>query len=292
MKQLLLLIALIFTSLCFGQQVYFSVGSGYNFGMAKQTLDNIGFENSDYDMVTPGMSLRNQIYISLGEGFTSTGTIGYELIPGLAIEVSGAYTSGQTFNSTINYHIYDISTPIYLIRRQSLQANTCLFGPALRYRVSYGKLNLYAHCQFLLLKSRIHYNWEQDPQPTSQGSLSYINYKLEYFGGFGYGASASFGASVSLGKHWKIFGEARMNSVSYAPTKGIYTYYESNGVNEVDQMTYSERNIRFVDHTDPQYPYDVNEPQERLRTAYPFSSFGVQLGVSFCLNSITDRSDE
>lgn len=283
MKHILLLTTLTLTSLV-QAQFYFSAGSGYSFGIAKQTMDGLNFENSEYNVVTPSGSIRDQIYVSLGEGFTSTATIGYQCIPGLSVELGGSYTLGKEYNSTIKYNEFEVGSDIYLTRKQSLLANSWIFGPAIKYLIPLNKFELYARFQFLFLSSSIQYSKEDEPSPSYTGVDGWKDYSITNFGGLSYGAGASIGCAFSLNEHWQLFAEGKINSISYAPTKGIYTYYGSNGVNEVDNMTYWQRNIEYTNHLDPvEYPVDENTAQKRLRTSYPISSFGLQLGITFWL---------
>ena len=104
-------------------------------------------------------------------------------------------------------------------------------------------------------------------------------------GSLAYGVSAAIGATYKLNKKISIFGEISSINLSYAPTKGIYTYVSFNGVDETLNLKTKYKEINFVDN----YTYNPNVtspelmPGTEIKQHYPFGSLGLNIGLRFIL---------
>ena len=70
--------------------------------------------------------------------------------------------------------------------------------------------------------------------------------------------------------------------MSYSPTKGEITESSYNGVSDLADMTTNDKMIDFVDKvTYDNTPTNDGAPAQELKETYPFSSFGINIGLKY-----------
>jgi hypothetical protein len=117
-------------------------------------------------------------------------------------------------------------------------------------------------------------------------SAPYEEMEWKYYGGIAIGGIASGGATYKIRKWIEVFAELKMISLSYAPTKGKITKNIINGIDIANSMPPNDGQIVFLNNltignniTTPS-----SEPYQQLKYHFPFSSWGINLGVKFNIN--------
>lgn len=106
------------------------------------------------------------------------------------------------------------------------------------------------------------------------------NSREKLYGGFGFGLSATFGATFISNESSSFFAEVYLINMTYAPLKGELIEYNVNGIDQLDGMSLREKETEFVKN----YSYDStvepseHTPQKQLKMNMPFSSVGINIG--------------
>jgi len=132
----------------------------------------------------------------------------------------------------------------------------------------------------------IYYHETIEGQPLCGSPYKMLDWK--YYGGYAIGAVASGGISYKI-KNWlDVFAEAKIIALSYAPLKGKMTRYIdiANGINIVDTLPINETHVNFsntIESSSNSTP-STTEPSQQLKYHFPFSSWGVNVGVKLNFN--------
>jgi hypothetical protein len=105
---------------------------------------------------------------------------------------------------------------------------------------------------------------------------------LKYTGNVSIGGTAALGCDFSLSEMLAIYAEIYYDAMSYVPTKGKMTAFTLNGEDKLSDMTTSEKEVKFVKDLTGFTPSD-DEPDQELRTSYPFNNVGINVGVKIKL---------
>lgn len=245
------------------QGVYIKAGAGYHFATATGNLG--GFNN--YTSSSGSSATIEQVNVSFGKGIDFGGTFGYMFNENVGAEFGVSYLLGSKSKAK---DIYTGGTTECEYSAKMLRLN-----PAIVIAAGGENINPYAKFGLIMGFGDILYTMEDN----DQGDI-YIG-KWKYNGGLAFGFSAGLGANFSLNDVISLFAEVNMINMSYAPTKGEVTEATYNGVDELPNMTTSEKEIEFVD----KYTYDYNnppsdsQPRQELKIKHPFSSIGVNVGI-------------
>ena len=99
------------------------------------------------------------------------------------------------------------------------------------------------------------------------------------------GFTGALGAKCNLSGSLSLFGELSFISQSWGMQKGVMTKYTVDGTDMMSQLTTSEKEIEFVDtyiEDSTTMPND-NAPSQEMSFTLPFSSWGVNIGISLSL---------
>lgn len=261
-----ILILVITTNQLFSQQTYLTFNTGYGFKLNSRNLDGL------YNITEKGNNTKiEQVRISLGEGFNFGGGIGYYFNNNIGTEISANYLFSK--KSEVN-HIDDddnikisLSSKMFKITPSIiLKTNNELFNPYIKMGLTLGFGNI-------LVESN----------GISNNDVFEKETKLN--GGYAFGMSSAIGFTYPLGDEVLFYGELNMDNISYAPLKGEHTKYTENGVDQLQYMTTRQKEFEFVDeYTVPtNYTPSDSEPDKELKQYFPFSNFGVKVGLKFNL---------
>jgi hypothetical protein len=115
--------------------------------------------------------------------------------------------------------------------------------------------------------------YEEAPGLTS----SYETRSKDY-GGIAVGAQAAVGTNFKISKLLSLFGEINIDGLSWAPTKGKYTKYTVNGVDQLPDMGANEKTWVYVISRD-NTAIPTGDPDKRVKTNYSFTNAGLLVGV-------------
>jgi hypothetical protein len=255
----------------FAQGAYVSANIGYGFMASSANLNNGDY--LDFYNYTSGSNSATyeQVNVSLGKGLNFGGTIGYMFNKNIGAELGISYLMGGKSKAKDSY---SGGTTDYTLSSKMLRINPCLVLTA-----GLEKINPYARFGLVIGKGSVKYEYNDN----DDGDISI--YKMKLDGGMALGLTAAIGATYSLNDKMSLFGELNMVNLSYAPKQGEITEATYNGIDELPNMTTSDKKIDFVDSYTEQFetnPPD-SEPTQMLKYKLPYGSFGINFGVRFAL---------
>ncbi len=95
------------------------------------------------------------------------------------------------------------------------------------------------------------------------------------------GLNAAAGVSFAASDALSFYGELNFVNMNYAPTESEIVKKTVDGDDKLSEMDTREIETEYVDSytTDPSDPPDEDQPSKSLKQAYPFGSFGLDVGV-------------
>lgn len=245
---------------------YINFQAGYGLGLGKLTTEELGNLTFDDNYFT-----YEQEAISFGQGFQFGADFGFMINNNIGIELGVSYLLGS--ESTLEYN--DIIFDYY--KKNIIQSQMLRVMPSIIISSGLEKWNPYAKFGMVIGAGSIF------------GSSSMIedddliSEEIKLYGGVALGANAGLGVLFNLSSNTSFFGELNMVNLAYAPSKGERTKLRINGVDELPNLTTSEKEFEFV----KSYSQDFNspplesDPRKLPQQNYPFGSIGINLGIRF-----------
>jgi hypothetical protein len=268
--------ALIIIATCFGvnvfsQELYINADAGYGFPaapylMAENSTSNTIETNTTYDYeIVKGSG-------SFGKGVHAGAIIGYMLTENIGAELGIGYLFGGKITSTHDYHGDNNSGT----SESTLSAKMLRFIPALKVTVGNGNIKPYMRTGLVIgMAGKIKSNYKTTILET-------IEREGEYTGGISLGFAGALGADFKLNNNIGIFAEIGIITQSWAPKKSEITKLTINGQDRLDDLTTNDREIEYVDsYTFYFENTDMDSPSQELKTYFPFSSVGGNVGIRF-----------
>lgn len=255
------------------QQLYASLGAGYNLPMATQNINQYGLYN--YTRFEDGYR-EERVNISFGQGFNVQGSIGYLFNRNFGLELGASYLFSSTSKISENYEATSFDpTPLRIDFETSAQMFRLI--PTLVLKNEFRNYSLYS--KFGVVAGFGDIIFEREIQNGNEQAI--IHQKLD--GGLAWGLSLALGATYAVNEKLDLFAELKLISMSYAPSKGLVTKYIVNDVDELPFLTTEEKEVEFVDEFSIDYndPSPSDEPTKALKHSLPFSSIGLNIGLSY-----------
>jgi hypothetical protein len=260
----------------FGRCLYAGLEGGYGFPILGQ-----GFYANNYDKNRNGMdeTVHSKAY-SMGAGLICKTYLGYKFSNAVSIELGMSWQ-----HSGLNYTYSNIS-PGFSPAFQTEQIESTMLDliPALRFQMGAGNWGVYTRTGLLLGLPMLY--TEKSDYSDGQGYTE--AYTLESKGGVSWGFMQAIGLSYQLNKNISFFAEATGAIQSWAPERGSFTAYVSNGKDVLSTMQVSQKEIVYLSDysntyfnngtrltTTPDKPWQV--PKRYL----PYNSLGLSLGLQF-----------
>ena len=265
------------------QKVYVDVNVGYALPL-KGGIDRASTTTTTYYNEQTGESNRSENYksinSSLGKGLNFGGSIGYMFNKNIGFELGLNYILGAAIK------MEDISNDTYIDFTGATQKNTSNYtsstssnmfqiAPTLVLSTGFEKFNPYAKFGFVMGFGKV--TSQSESTATNWGNSNRIS---EYSGGMGFGFTGSIGADYALNEKVSLFSELKFMSFSYAPKKGIITKYTQDGVDQLPNMTTSQKETEFVKEFTVDGSND-NEPSKQTKSYVPYNNIGLNFGVKF-----------
>ena len=162
-------------------------------------------------------------------------------------------------------------------------------APGIRLSIGEGKARLYAKIGFAVRvfgKITI-----QDTRYDIRNNITTeIEWKFSH--GLSLGLTAALGGTKKINDKFSVFGELGMVNQSWAPEKGKVTKYEINGIDQIENLYPYQKNIDFSNN----YTTTNNNPaagyshRQQLKQYFPFSSFGINIGIHLKFGKIKNES--
>jgi hypothetical protein len=235
------------------QHLYFSLHGGYNMGLSKSTHHYLNPTGAFFQE-----ELETYDY---GTGIDLGMSAGYMFSENLGINLGLSYRKSQQFE----FKLEDITH----------HSDMFLVNPGLVLSTGNADFKPYALVGFVLGFGKI----------TSTVDQSMVYSQEELYGGFGLGFNTALGIEYSLNEKIKLFSECNLLSLSWAPEKAQLVQYKLNGMDYLDDLSRSEKEVDFMNEYLQTYELDgqENEPQKTIKYNYSFSTVGLKIGVKIVL---------
>jgi hypothetical protein len=235
---------------------YLTISSGYNFSNGANDLGADIYYNNE-----------PVIMKSLGEGINFNAGFGYMFNNYLGVELGLSYlhrseTSSEVSNQFRGY-------------KHSLSSSMFRITPSVIIRSGMEKITPYAKFGVLFGIGDIYKGYEYTSSYDNFSSKQKLN------GGMAFGYHAAIGSTFSLNEKLALFAEFNLVGMSYSPTKGEFTEYNSNGHDLLNTFSIYHRETEFVDEITNNTITVDTKPSQELKTYYAFGSIGLNIGLHF-----------
>ena len=263
------------------QKMYLSVKSGYSFGIDPRYMQEY---NINYSSTIVYNGSINNKSLTLGNGISSTIAYGYFFTSHLGMELGLSYLSGSsnTINQSTSLPIDNLPT-LTIKSADTHRSTTFCFSPSFIISTDITKkYSLYNRTGLLIAKSIV--VDEQTITKSFTGYTSMEDKDITLTGDIRLGFTASVGVTCQLSGKLTAFGELEMKSLSFVPSKGKATKYTVDGEDQLSGLLTPQREYEFYDgisnFSSETYP---NQPTYSLKSKYPLSSIGLNIGLRLSL---------
>ena len=260
MKKNLLLIIALFVATSMSAQFYAGLGLGYGLGASKRVNGT----------KVEGTTTTN-IYGSYGEGFNTTLKLGYMFNDNMGIEMGVSYLFGaaQTKDEHDKYF-------------EEAQSDGMRLMPQLVYRLDNGFYGRFGMIIPVMGKTVI-----TTTDDNFMGAGMKLEQEIETHGSFSIGFAGAIGYNYALSDNMNLFGEIEYIGLSIKSGSAEITKYAINGDDKVGDMKTGQKEYTFLDEVDDSSDntfsnpnYDPNQATVGLRQKAPFSSIGLNIGIT------------
>lgn len=288
-KILLLLIVvlnLLIPNLIFAQKFYGDVKLGYGFPfLSKDVVTEYVNDEFTQDGSLSRTTVQKNKKLSYGKGGGIVVNVGYMINPYIGVDLGIAYKhGGKTLIPSSSYRMssnsyYEDEVNQYYSRSSQFSISVVL-TPGFKQWNPYIKMGLLGHYgSFSNISNRSYYEEQEDKE-----ILEITKFK----GVKGFGFQTTVGVSYALKEYLSVFAELNMDVLTCAADQSEvvkYDIYYPNGeiANGLESMSNHYKYTKYVDKltTDFINPPSPNEARLALKTKFPFSSIGINLGVKF-----------
>lgn len=277
MKKLLTACLSLSLSILFNQSFagnYVELHIGYGLPSGSQNIDwevnnLIDITMVDLDVYQNGSFTylkSSQINLSLGEGFNTGLAFGHDFNEHVSGELGLSYLFGST--TTATYTGFDESAT------NRLSASLLRINPSVVIDAGSGDWVPYAKFGFIVGFGKVDFEAESiSASETSNGRLE--------IDGTAAGWTSSIGIRHEMSSKVSLFGEVSLVAMNYTPSKAKLTEYDINGVDQLNTLTVSDREVEFVDDFDfpATLPQPTDQPYTTLQKQLPFGSIGLRIGA-------------
>lgn len=254
------------------QKSYFSLNMGYGFKNASSSNYFVNIQEIE-DMGDQATVYEN-VYFSFGQGAHIGFSYGYMFNQNIGMDLGFSYFKGSQVKGEME--IVSTSWGKYS-SSQIASANMLRITPSLVLSCGLERLNPYGKFGVVLGSAEI------NNQSEEFGDGNYSKYEIKFNGGLAVGYTSAIGLSYNLTDDFSLFGEMNIVGMNYAPTKGEILMAEENGRDVLYQFDKSEREFVFLDKVEYRSDSEPssNEPSEGIKTKFPFSSIGFNMGAKY-----------
>ena len=269
MKKLYItIICLLFTGLNIqAQNLYIRAGLGFAVSTSAQFVTKSTSTNG-WDLKKAG----------IGTGLPFVAAVGYKLGANIGIELGIDYFQGLNIKSAddqyYNGHtVTDATTKTH--------GSMLSLVPAFVLTIPLEKLQPYARIGVKIGVLSSEMTKVDGSTLYYVGEISQkvpVTTKEKDYGGVAFGFQAAIGTDFKLSNMLSLFGEIQMDGISYAPSKGKFTEFTVNGVDQLSQMSTTDKSWDYSKSRT-----DGDDKQDKFNI--PFNNVGLVVGVKIKLGS-------
>ena len=266
MKLKLIFILIIFiNSYGYSQKLAINIDAGYGLKIASSS-----YSEGRYSFIDINNGELSLIKYSLGSGLNLNSELEYSPIRFLKFGLGIGYLS-SSFSFKHNFGSY--------IENNRVSAKMIRFSPYLKGKINLDKFNLYFRLGYILgLNGEIilKKDWT-----SSQGDQSVT--KRRFNENLSHGAVSGLGIEYEITTRIFILAEVKLFIQSFGPGKKELFVSTTNGENRLDEIEPRRIHTNYVTSykSDALAFNDPLKPEVQLIQFYPFSSIGLNLGLSY-----------
>ncbi len=267
MKKNLLLGIMLLVATGLSAQMYVGLGFGYHLAAQNQVL------GSSYNSAGD----ESNIYGSMGNGFIPALKFGYMFNDNWGFELGfsalfGAKNLvGEDMEVPSGYTSYE--EKIYA------QARGYRLMPSFVFKTDAGVYSRVGLIVPLGGKTMVY----DDVSYSVAGTSGTISAERENHGFFTLGFTGALGYGYELNDQMTIFGEFEYVGLRFYGKTASITKYEVNGADKLADLKPIQKETEFVDEVKTGDNQDPEKPYKALKSATPYSSFGINLGLIYKL---------
>jgi len=281
MKKIILPLFLLFilSGTINSQGLYLRAGTGYGLPVATATIGEVYQVTYDPSNANNSNTTSTKIVsASYGTGLNFNFGVGYKFNENLIFDLNVQYLLGNKFETSDGY--YDMQFPGSESTTNTTSSKGFMFNPAIIFSAGFGKAAPYGRFGLVVSSQTITDNesYYYDLDGVFQSEKIWV-----------YNKGVALGYSAAVGMNWKlteildIFTEVNFISLTYYPSEGEMTKYDSNGSDLLPSLYVVDKQINFEKTFDPSTPYDQSKPKVEPLKSFPFSTVSVQLGIRFTI---------
>ena len=241
-----------------GQKSMVKLQIGYGIPLANSLLANSAASNNSGATYTG-------VYGSYGSGLRIEGGYIYLLNTHLSLELDGTYLIGKKINATY--------TSPNGSQTQSSGSHFYELSPMLRMNLGGTKIKPYAGVGPVFAFGNI-------VSTFFSGGPNGSDVERTYTGSVAVGAKSAIGAEFTQGR-FIFYAQATLIMMNYSPSKSTYTRYSLGGVDQLGNMTISQKQTIYKRTITTAGTQDPNQPTEDLKFYSPLNSISMNMGVMF-----------
>lgn len=264
-------------------RLYVQGAFAYGMPMSERTM--VSKEStSETIFVNSTLSADSKLY-SYGKGLAGELLLGYSLGKGFSAEIGGVYNASKYSNSSrhsaSNFTFVYSTTDTNTLHTAWMLRST--FGVKLESQKQV--INAFVRTGFSLGFAALRETIETESSFSNPNPVNTTTKKeIRYSGNASFGAYIGLGASVRLSPRLALVSEAITYIQNWSPKRSEITEYTINGVDQLPNTSTYLTQTEYVSTLDAYSAgSDPNVPRKSLRTAEPFSSFMITLGLRYSI---------
>lgn len=253
------------------QSGYAGFGAGYGIGISRTIIGYNSYDNS-----ISNSHFTENVRGSYGRGMNFNVYGGYMVNDVISLELAANYLVGSKYTFTNE----DINTNVSSKTIYDVNATSFRLIPTIR--LSYGENKVRYYSRVALAFGLVNKLTEVSNRTfTNPGGTNVSYEQFEYTGGIYIGFTGAFGLTYQLSDNIALYSELTRYFISWGATNGQYTEVTVNGVDELGNMTTSEKEFEFVDRVDQSMNQNPGEPTKFLKSYTPLNSLTLNFGLHF-----------
>ncbi len=263
------------------QGLYVGIGGGYGIPSQVQTFYPTYTSNGSTSTFTSqSVSYGQGVSVGIYGGYMITRNLGVEL----NISDKFSYNSTSTNSNS--------TTDFTNMTNYTAKGGLFRFTPGIRLMTGENKLKIYTVTGLIIgLPSASIEENSTSTNSSQTGSITNTDDEIStYSGGIIIGFHGAIGAIYMVSDKIGIFGEVFGDFQTWTPSQLLITTYTENGVDELGQLTTSEKQTNFVSSFTSTNSSSPGSPSQNTKVYLPFSSFGINIGVRFSFGKGSDQT--
>lgn len=271
------------------QGIYILAGGGYGFSAFPE---QIAFSYNSLQTINSHTQTSNEVIGSYASGINFNAAIGYNFSKQgynfskhIAVEIGVTYISGNTYEANGSW-LTNISYPYNTYNyTEKLNANMWRITPAIKIYTEPSVITPYLKAGVVLgIGGTLIVNNDDtyiNTDSLNNSTTDVHSRTTKYTKGFSIGLMASLGADYNLNNQFGIYCELRFTGQTWAPEHSEITKMTYNGSDQLKGQTIASTQYNYSNNPSSNSNSDPNQPLQAFKTYYPFSDWGINIGIKY-----------